>query len=91
MVSTTDHTNMTPAVYHGLKSEIEQKSLNGSIKVYGQLGHGKYSKPLTDCSQRINLYRVCTACHKALFFLFLGLRILRPKFLHFRKKLKFYF
>ena len=25
------------------------------------------------------------------FFLFLGLRILRPKFLHFRKKLKFYF
>ena len=28
---------------------------------------------------------------EAIFFLFPGLRILRPKFLHFRKKIKFYF
>ena len=37
------------------------------------------------------MYRIYRKIVKAIFFLFLGLRILLPKFLHFRKKIKFYF
>ena len=61
------------AIVHSTNERLSEKSIV-TEKIYSKAG----PKLVEEIRNNIK--------SKAIFFLFLGLRILRPKFLHFRKK-----